>query len=447
MNAMQKTWMILSVLLGILTVNPSLAADPLWVDHFDGTAGASDQTAAVAVGDGNSVYVTGQSPGETSGIDIVTIKYAADGPNQVGLPIWTARYNGPANNSDIPVALAVDGDGNAYVTGYSQGQTNTFDIVTLKFNGQTGELMWENRFDGPAVGEARPAAMALDPVAHTVYVTGRTTDASGVFNIVTIKYDGDTGTRSWSDVYHGPVTGSNDEGTCIAVDGDGNAFVGGTVLGAFATLRYRSAGGTPDWVRRKIGRTKSNNQARAIAADGKGDVIVTGDTDGAMLTVKYKKSGRPAWARTYRGRNRNPDVGRFLVLDAAGDAHVTGESENDIVSLKYASRRGAQKWSHRYTRADARTQSAGMALDPAGNVYVVGSMASANDASAILLFSLNDQQGSERWSNEYNQAPNSIDTGTGIALDAANNICVSGTSCSASNLCDYTTIKYEDQLP
>ena len=33
------------------------------------------------------------------------------------MPLWTNRYNGPANNGDYPSALAVDANGNVYVTG------------------------------------------------------------------------------------------------------------------------------------------------------------------------------------------------------------------------------------------------------------------------------------------------------------------------------------------
>src|SRR4051812_37468920 len=40
---------------------------------------------------------------------------------QSGVPLWTNRYNGPANGPDKARAVAVDGSGTVYATGQSQG--------------------------------------------------------------------------------------------------------------------------------------------------------------------------------------------------------------------------------------------------------------------------------------------------------------------------------------
>ncbi len=46
--------------------------------------------------------------------DYATIKYSS-----AGVPLWTNRYNGPANREDYAYAVAVDGSNNVIVTGSS----------------------------------------------------------------------------------------------------------------------------------------------------------------------------------------------------------------------------------------------------------------------------------------------------------------------------------------
>ena len=49
----------------------------------------------MAVDGNNNVIVTGYSSGSGSSYDYATIKYSS-----AGVPLWTNRYNGPGNGSD-----------------------------------------------------------------------------------------------------------------------------------------------------------------------------------------------------------------------------------------------------------------------------------------------------------------------------------------------------------
>jgi hypothetical protein len=84
---------------------------------------------SIVVDSANNSYVTGFSLGTNSSGDIVTIKYDPNG-NQ----LWLQRYNGPGNGNSAGNAIAVDNNGNVYVTGYDTTAAGGTEIVLIKYS-------------------------------------------------------------------------------------------------------------------------------------------------------------------------------------------------------------------------------------------------------------------------------------------------------------------------
>jgi len=192
---------------------------------------------------------------------------------------WVARYNGPASDFDEATALAVDGSGNAYVTGWSWG-SGTYDYATVKYDAG-GAQQWVARYDGG--GYDISPALAVDGSGN-VYVTGDSWGSGTNRDYATVKYNA-SGVQQWVARYDGPASG-DDGARALAVDGSGNVYVTGYSSGSgtwfdYATVKY-DASGAEQWVARYDGPASSEDQAWALAEDGTGNVYVTGYSPGSL---------------------------------------------------------------------------------------------------------------------------------------------------------------------
>src|ERR1019366_6461219 len=133
-----------------------------WVQRYNGPG---NEASAVAVDGSNNVIVTGYSDGGGYNYDYATIKYSS-----AGVPLWTNRYNGPGNSDDYGQAVAVDGNGDVIVTGYSYGTASDLDYATIKYS-SVGVPLWTNRYNGPGNGADYAVAVAVDG-SNNVIVTG-----------------------------------------------------------------------------------------------------------------------------------------------------------------------------------------------------------------------------------------------------------------------------------
>jgi hypothetical protein len=322
------------------TIKYNSSGEQQWVGRYDGPAHGLDTATAIAVDGLGDVYVTGRSPAVGVGYDYATIKYSASGQEE-----WVARYNGPGNSDDAARAIAVDGAGNAYVTGQSLGAGTDVDYATIKYN-PDGQEQWVARYNGPGNGTDAAFGIAVDGSSN-VYVTGGSLSSGGNLDYATIKYDS-SGQEQWVARYNS-LDNDDDVAFAMAIDGSGNIYVTGNSVGSgtgddYATIKY-SASGQQQWVRRYNGPGNNRDGATAIAVDGSGNVYVTGystglGTDYDYATVKYSPSGQEEWVARYNGPENFGDVAYGIAVDGLGNVYVTGSSDglatnSDYATIKY----------------------------------------------------------------------------------------------------------------
>ncbi len=438
-----------------------------WVARYDGPAHGLDAAWAVALDASGNVYVTGQSCtatdpefGDCITSDIATIKY-----DPAGNQLWVAGYHGPGNGLDHAHtdAIAVDAAGNVYVIGSSWGLGTEYDYVTIKYD-TSGNQLWVRRYNGPGNDRDIPFALAID-VAGNAYVTGGSWGLGTAYDYATIKYDPD-GNEVWVARYNGPAN-EFDGANAIALDQAGNVYVTGNSEGIgtgydYATIKYDQEGNVV-WVARYDGPANGLDVAWAVALDAPGNVYVTGESCTAthpvygycitsdIATIKYDPAGNQLWLAGYHGPGNGLDHSRTdsIAVDAAGNVYVIGSSwglgtDYDYVTIKYDTS-GNQLWARRYNGpGNGRDIPFALAIDVAGNAYMTGESwgLGTNYDYATIKY---DPDGNEMWVVRYNGPANGPDGANAIALDQASNVYVTGNSEGIGTGYDYATIKYVQQ--
>jgi hypothetical protein len=445
-----------TVLLIVVFLAFTAAAQEIWLASYNGPGNASDLGHGIAVGASANVtstyvYVTGWSTGSGTGYDYATIKYDALGTQQ-----WVARYNGPGNADDYGDFVAVDSSGNVYVAGQSAGSGTGDDYATIKYN-TSGVQQWVTRYNGTANGNDYPNGVTID-VSGNVYVTGQSLGVGTGYDYATVKYN-TSGTQQWVARYNGPGN-ALDLGNAIAVDGSGNVYVTGWSTGSgtdvdYATIKYNAAG-QQQWVARYNGPGNAYDSASAIAVDGSGNVYVTGVSRGSgtvwdYATIKYNTSGVQQWVARYNGPANLNDVAQALAIDASGNVYVTGKSEDsngddDYATIKYNAS-GIQQWASRYKGpGNSNDAATGIAVDTSGGVFVTGYSTGLGTGFDFATIKYN-ASGAQQWVDRYNGPANGNDSGNAIVLDRSGNVYATGHLTSSGNGTDYATIKYYSCWP
>lgn len=335
----------------------------LWSKQFGSPDG--DHVLAVAVDASRNVWVTGYFNGTVSfggapltsagNADIYIAKYAADGTH-----LWSKRIGGM--DADVPLALALDPNGNAFLSGYfylsvdfgggvltSAGDA---DVWLMKI-GPDGSHLWSKRCGGTGNDVSRGLAVnGSGDVVMVGHFSGSVDFGSGPLtsvgdtDIFVAKYSS-TGGALWQ--RRGGGTGV-DSAYSVAVDGAGStvtagsfattASFGGTPIspagGIDIFVAKYDAAGSPLWSKGFGG--SFDDQVYALAGDGTGAFLMTGQFGGGInfgggllvssadnqdaFVAKLDGSGGHVWSKRYGGGAQ--DAGFAAALGKQGVAAVGG---------------------------------------------------------------------------------------------------------------------------
>lgn len=370
---------------------------------------------------------------------------------------WEARYNNPGGNFiDKAVDLQLDAAGNTYVTGTSYNGTD-YDIVTVKYD-NTGTEQWVVALDGPAGGLDEAYALALD-ASNDVFITGAVYNGGSDWDIVTAKYNGSTGALIWSDIL--PGTSNYDSGRDIQIDGTGRVVVCGTYSSSatnvqFITMQYPNAGAaSPTW--NVITGGTANDEAKKCVIDGSNNIYVAGHSEFSsgstffdFRVIKYNSSGVQQWNQTFDSGSGNLDTPHSIALDPSnnvivgGQAFTTTADEEDYFVIKVNGSTGALLWNDLYAgNAEGFDRINAVTTDGAGNVFVTGQSKSTGSSEDYYTIAYNSA-GVELWNHRFSSDGLEFDEATDLEVSASDlYLYVTGYSYQAGFNNDYTTLKYD----
>jgi hypothetical protein len=368
--------------------------------------------------------------------DAFVAKYAPDDSL-----VWVRQMGGDdligANGfiTDVGQKIAIDGSGNAYVTGWFTG-TADFGSVSRTSAGETdgfvakldasGTVQWANRW-GVAI---KDNGLGVDvDAAGNVYALGtrwdgtETTTSQSGYDVMKFA---PTGAAVWSKWFATKnITTSGD----LDVDAAGNVFVGGQ-------FRY-----TVDF----------------DPGTGKRDVYsVSSGASRAGFVLKLTTNGAFGWASAFASQGSGTTAGssvvQSLAVDGGGNVVVGGYYRNAVdfnpgtgtttlptVGGGFVAKlnaTGGLTWA-RVIESTSSVFVYGLAVDAAGSVYATGThfgtadfdpgigtdsrtAAGTNDAYALKLTSA----GNYAWAETFGGTGNDI--GWGIAVDASGFVHLTG---------------------
>jgi hypothetical protein len=364
---------------------------------YIGGSGA-DWAQAIAVDSSGNAYVTGYAGSDQTTFPVTVgpdLTYAGNfhdvfvaKVNASGTALVYCGYIG-GSGDEKAYGIAVDGNRNAYVTGYTYSSETTFPVTggpDLTYNGGWDAFVAKVNASGTALVYCGYIGGTGNDVGYGIrvdgngnaYVTGYAGSDQTSFPVTggpDLTFNGGSydafvakvNASGTALVYCGYIGGSgDDEGMGVAVDGNGNAYVTGLTGSTQATFPVTAGpdltfnGGTSDAFVAKVNASgtalvycgyiggSGNDYGNGVALDGNGNAYVTGFTYSSETTfpvtagpdltfnggsydafvAKVNASGTALLYCGYIGGGGS-DSGQGIAVDGSGNAYVTGYAGSD----------------------------------------------------------------------------------------------------------------------
>jgi len=317
---------------------------------------ADDIAHAVAVDANGNIFVAGDTNGTLApeatvqGRDLFLARYDRDGNL-----LWVRQYGSAGD--DIAFGLALDGSGNLYLAGKTTGALDGLtpavgdDGFIMRLD-TDGNPLWTRQIASGAGNEAA-RAIAIDSDGNAC-VTGSTNgDLDGnpapLLNDVFLTCYDPNGNQLWLSMLRsieGVSTESSAENArAITIDSSGNFYIagdrfdlfGGATAGIDMLIAKFDARSNAVWVH--TSKTSGTDLANDLLLDDQDNLYVTGQTDGVftgqssagaddIILLKYDSNGSQQWVRQSGGAGY--DVPLAMTRTADGQLLVSGQTDGAL---------------------------------------------------------------------------------------------------------------------
>ncbi len=304
--------------------------------------GVLQEKAFVVAVNGPTVYVGGLQNTGVDPRDANMAVIALDAND--GHKVWEFTWGQGYGYQEVD-GLVVDGNA-IYVSGWTTGQTTSTDLAILKLD-LAGNLIWAQTWGGSTWDQA-DGQLVVD--AEFIYVCGRYDAQNYVLGGkgLLAKFSKATGQYvahcAWGDSIFTDALGMTSDGTWLYVVG---LTIVGNNNGQIFLRKYDKA---LNLVWERLWGGRGGESSRALAVDADGDIVVAGHSDSCgsgandVVLLRYSPEGELRWARLWGGSAIDSVGGIALFGPYAylgGETFSFGAGDNDALLIKANSRTGA----------------------------------------------------------------------------------------------------------